>query len=118
MDPYTYEVNTKEGAESKYRVADILFENEAFDEAEEEIYTFIEMNTPHQYWMGKAFLLLSDVYIAKNDEFQAIHTLQSIIDYYTIPDDGIVDNAKQRHAALTKEAESEISEEGEGSQEL
>ncbi|MBN2699382.1 MAG: tetratricopeptide repeat protein [Bacteroidales bacterium] len=108
-----YEVNTREGAESKYRVAEILFEQRELEEAEKVIFEFIEQNTPHQYWMGMSFLLLSDLYLAREDTFQAIHTLQSIIDYYTIPDDGIIDNAKQRHDALTREAETGIAEENE-----
>ena len=69
------------------------------------------MNTPHQYWMGMAFLTLSDIFISKDDEFSAINSLQALIDYYTIPDDGIIDNAIQRKSALTKQAESEIAPE-------
>jgi TolA-binding protein len=102
------EVNSEEGAESKYMVIEILYERNEFDKAEEEVYNFIEMNTPHQYWMGMAFLTLSDIYIAKDDEFSAINSLQSLIDYYTIPDDGIIANAKQRKASLTEQAESDI----------
>jgi len=103
-----HEVNSREGAESKYRIIEILYERGEMDEAEEEVYEFIEMNTPHQYWMGMAFLTLSDIYLAKGDEFSAINSLQSLIDYYTIPDDGIIANAKQRKAALTEQAESDI----------
>ncbi|MFZ5941714.1 MAG: tetratricopeptide repeat protein, partial [Bacteroidota bacterium] len=106
------EVNSAEGAEAKYMVAELMFNDGRMDDAEKEIVDFIDRNTPHQYWMGKAFLLLSDIYIAKNDEFQAIHTLQSIIDYYTVPDDGIIREARQRRSALTKEAESDIAPEG------
>ena len=108
-----YEVNSKEGAESKYRVIEIMYEQDEMDKAEEEVYGFIEMNTPHQYWMGMAFLTLSDIYIAKGDEFSAINSLQSLIDYYTIPDDGIIANAKQRRTALAEQAESDIALENE-----
>jgi tetratricopeptide (TPR) repeat protein len=103
-----WEVNSREGAESKYRIIEILYEQGAMDQAEKEVFEFIEMNTPHQYWMGMSFLALSDIYIAKGDEFSAINSLQSLIDYYTIPDDGIIANAKQRRAALAEQAESEI----------
>ncbi|MFO7935067.1 MAG: tetratricopeptide repeat protein [Bacteroidales bacterium] len=110
------EVNTPEGAESKFRVIEILNERGEIDEAEKEVYEFIEMNTPHQYWMGMAFLTLSDIYLAKDDEFSAINSLQSLIDYYTIPDDGIIAEAKQRKAALTEQAESDIAPEPENRQ--
>jgi tetratricopeptide (TPR) repeat protein len=103
-----YEVNSREGAEAKYRMIEIHYEQGQMDLAEEEAFEFAGMNTPHQYWMGMTLLTLSDVYIAKEDEFSAINTLQSLIDYYTVPDDGIIANAKQRRAALTEKAESEI----------
>ncbi|MEZ5070844.1 MAG: tetratricopeptide repeat protein [Bacteroidales bacterium] len=106
-----HEVNSKEGAESKYHVVEILFQRTNYDAAEEEVYSFIEMNTPHQYWMGKSFLTLSDIYVAKGDEFSAINSLQSLIDYYTIPDDGIIANAKQRKEDLTARAEQDIAPE-------
>ena len=108
-----HEVNSLEGAESKYMMIEILYERGELDEAEKLVYEFIEMNTPHQYWMGMSFLALSDIYIEKGDEFSAINSLQSLIDYYTIPDDGIIANAKQRKAALTEQAESDIAPEPE-----
>jgi len=111
-----YEVNSVEGAESKYMLIEILYERGELDEAEKLVYEFIEMNTPHQYWMGMSFLALSDIYIEKGDEFSAINSLQSLIDYYTVPDDGIIANAKQRKAALTEQAESDIAPEPESIQ--
>lgn len=108
-----YEVNSKEGAESKFRVIEILFDQGELEQAEKEVFEFIEMNTPHQYWMGMAFLSLADIYVAREDEFSAINTLQSLIDYYTIPDDGIIANAKQRRNVLRDQAESDISPENE-----
>ncbi len=107
------EVNSEEGAESKYMVIEILYDRGEYEKAEEEVYDFIEMNTPHQYWMGMAFLTLSDIYVAMDDEFSAINSLQSLIDYYTIPDDGIIANARQRMTALKEEAESDIAPEPE-----
>ena len=112
----SHEVNSKEGAESKYRIIEILFDRDKMEAAEEEVFSFIEMNTPHQYWMGMAFLTLSDIYMAMGDEFSAINALQALIDSYTIPDDGIIANAKQRKAVLTEQAESDIAPEPEEAQ--
>ncbi len=114
------DVTSAEGAESKYMVAQIMYDQakaqgrnneELLTRVENEIFDFIDMNTPHQYWMGKSFLLLSDVYLGLDDEFQAIHTLKSIIDYYTIEDDGIVKEAKRRHDNLAGQVDSQIYEE-------
>ena len=96
------EVSSIEGAESKYRVAEILFIRKEYQQAEDEIFDFIDKNTPHQYWMAKSFILLSDIYLVKEDEFQAIQTLESIIDYYEITDDGILDQARRKKATVQK----------------
>ena len=87
------EVNSREGAEAKYRISEIDFNRGNVEKAEKNIYEFININTPHSYWMGKAFLLLSDIFISKNDEFQALQTLQSLIEFYTSETDGIKDEA-------------------------
>lgn len=90
------EVITSEGAESKYRLAEILFSKGNADAAEALVYEFIDQNTPHQYWMARMFILLSDISISKDDEFQARATLQSLADYYQIQDDGILDEVKAK----------------------
>lgn len=96
------EVSSEEGAESKYRVAEILYIRKAYQEAEDVIFEFIDLNTPHQYWMGKSFILLADLYLIKEDEFQAVQTLQSIIDYYEDTQDGILDLAVRKKAEILK----------------
>jgi len=63
------EVKSLEGAEAKYRVAEIYFRQNQFDLAEKEIFEFIDMNTPHQFWMAKIFILLADVNVRKSDFF-------------------------------------------------
>lgn len=89
-----------EGAESKHFKAQILFNQNKFDESENEIMDFISKNTPHQYWLAKSFILLSDVYLKKNDVFQAKHTLKSIIDNYNISDDGIINAANNKMKSI------------------
>lgn len=94
------EVKSAQGAEAKFRVAEIYWQRKQYDKAEKEIFDFIDMNTPHQYWMARAFILLADIYTLRKDYFQAQQTLQSLIDYYETPDDGIIDMARQRKAAI------------------
>lgn len=108
----TTDTKSTEGAESKYFVAQILYNQGAIDECEKEILDFINKNTPHQYWLAKSFLLLSDVYLRKNDTFQAKHTLSSIIDNYTDKNDGILTDAMARMKKLeAKEKETIITNE-------
>jgi len=108
------EVNSKEGAESKFRVAELTFIGGDKKKAEDVIYEYIDMNTPHAYWMAKSFLLLAQIFQSEGDDFQALQTLQSVIDYYTDDKDGIkaaateakkviTDKAKAREAAPVQE---------------
>jgi TolA-binding protein len=91
------EVTSPEGAESKFRVAEIYYKREDLKEADRVIADFAVKTTPHQYWMARSFILWADIFAAQGDYFQAIQTLQSIIDYYGNSDDGILILARDRH---------------------
>ncbi|MBI9067217.1 MAG: tetratricopeptide repeat protein [Salinivirgaceae bacterium] len=97
------DVKNTEGAEGKYRVSEILFEQKNSDKSEETIIEFIDMGTPHQYWLAKAFLLWSDIYLQKEDKFQAKANLQSVIENYTVQDDGIIDEAISKLEVIVTE---------------
>jgi hypothetical protein len=83
-----------QGAEAYYRIIEILFSKKEYEKAEKEIFIFVEKNTPHQYWLAKSFLTLADIYMIRKDNFQAKHTLQSIIDNYKKTNDEL-NNAAQ-----------------------
>jgi TolA-binding protein len=95
------EVTSAEGAESKFRVAELLYKKDQVAEAEKVITEFINLNTPHQFWMARIFLLLADISIKKGDTLQARATLQSLKDYYSIDNDGILDEVKSKLDTLT-----------------
>ena len=38
----------------------------------------MQKGTPHQYWMARAMIVLSDTYKAKGDEFQSNQYLESL----------------------------------------
>jgi TolA-binding protein len=97
------EVATAYGAEAKYHVAELFWLAGDVKGAETEVNEFIDMGSPHTYWTGRIFLLLSDISVKNGDTFQAKATLQSLIDYYTIKNDGIIDEARKRLAALNAE---------------
>ena len=94
------DVKTQEGAECKYLLSRFYYDQGKKDLAEKEILNFIDKTTPHIYWMGKSFLLWSDIYIDRKDEFQAVQTLQSILDNYEKSDDGIMAEAKDKKEKL------------------
>jgi len=90
------DTNSGEGAEAKFLVAQILFEKQKLKESENEIMDFIDKNSPHQFWLAKSFLLLSDIYLKNGDEFQAKHTLKSIQENYPDKEDGILELTRQK----------------------
>ncbi|MDP3435194.1 MAG: tetratricopeptide repeat protein, partial [Bacteroidota bacterium] len=90
------DTNSAEGAEAKFLVADILYGKQQLKEAEKEILDFIDKNSPHQFWLAKSFILLSDIYLKNGDEFQAKHTLKSIEENYPEPNDGIMETTRQK----------------------
>lgn len=82
---------TIEGSEARYRVAWYAFNEKKYEEAEQEIIDFLEKNSPHQFWLGKSYILWAYVLIERGELFQARYTLQNVIQHYKIQDDGIID---------------------------
>ena len=74
------------GAEANYLLANYYFSKNEDDTAEKTIFDFIEKNTPHQYWLARCFILLSDIYIKKGDDFMAKQYLLSLQETYTQKD--------------------------------
>lgn len=94
------EVKSAEGAEGRYRLIEAEFKAKRYDKAEKMIYDFSDSKTPHNYWLAKSFILLGDIYVARNDAFQARATYQSVVDGYSPADDGIVAEAKEKIAKM------------------
>ncbi len=90
----------EQGAEAKFRIAEIYYRQNNKAQAENEIMDFISKGTPYQFWLGKAFLLLADIYLDKNDGFQAKHTLKSLVENYSNETDGVKDEASRKLAAI------------------
>lgn len=84
------------GAESAYLVIAHHFDKGEHEQAEKLVYELADSKTSHSYFLGRAFILLGDIYAAKGDTFQARATYQSIVDGYTPVDDGVVEDAKMK----------------------
>jgi len=103
------DVLNEQGAEANYKLVEIYFNNKELDKAEGEIFNFAEKNCPHQFWLANSFIILADIYLQKDDNFQAKATLQSVIDGYDVADDGVIDMANERLMEIVK-AEKESQE--------
>ncbi|PID94884.1 MAG: hypothetical protein CSA95_02090 [Bacteroidetes bacterium] len=82
------------GAEAKYFVSLITFKSGAIDDAEAEVFELIENFSSSDYWFARGFILLADIYVQKENLFQARQTLQSIIDNYE--GDDLVQEAQEK----------------------
>lgn len=81
------DTRTAWGAESKYRMAECYYLLNKPDKAIEEIMSFTNMQTTHQYWLAKSFILLADIFIDKGDIFQAKQYLLSLQNNYKQEDE-------------------------------
>lgn len=70
------------GAEAKYNLALIQFSRNQLDEAEKYIYELPEQYPGYDYWIASAFILLADIYVKRDNAFQAEQTLLSVIENY------------------------------------
>jgi TolA-binding protein len=69
-------------------IAYINYSTGRYHEAENTIFELSEQYAAYDQWVAKGFLLLSDVYLALGNVFQAKETLRSIIENYRGPDLG------------------------------
>ena len=74
------------GAESAYYAASSAFKLNNLDDAENRVFSIADRFGSHEYWVAKSFILLADVYIAKDNAFQARETLRSVVDNCSIPE--------------------------------
>lgn len=89
------------GAQARYYLAQIAYQQKEYDAAKALCLKVSNETASQEYWVVKSFILLSDVYIAKNDLFQAKATLNSIIDNYE-PEDELKKEAREKLAQITK----------------
>ncbi|MGC6428024.1 MAG: tetratricopeptide repeat protein [Flavobacteriales bacterium] len=74
------------GAKAKYQLALLSFIAEDYQSVEAIVFDLSE-NFNNNYFIAKGFVLLSDLYVEQQNYFQAIATLESIIENYDENDD-------------------------------
>lgn len=68
------------GAEAKYLIAEIEYKSKQYDQSIKTLQQLAADFSDFNYWYEKAFLLIVDNYLGKNDIFMAKATLNSIIE--------------------------------------
>ncbi len=101
------------GAEANYHLALIEYQNGKYTESEKLVFDLINDFASFEYWVAKSFILLSDVYVATGNYYQAKYTLQSVIDNYKGED--LLSEAKQKlDNIIALEKQTEQNSQGEG----
>lgn len=81
--------NTPIGAEKVVLLAQIELERGRKKEAKERLRAMIEESTSEQYWLARAFILLSEIYYLEGDRYTASQYLESLQDNYPENNDDI-----------------------------
>lgn len=84
------------GAKSRYYLAESYFNAGNLAQAETNAHALIDSGTPHNYWIARAFILLSDIYNKEGKEFEAREYLKSLRDNYPGSEPDIFEMINQR----------------------
>jgi TolA-binding protein len=90
-------------AEARYRVAEILLQQNNLKEAEKAGFDVINKAGSYDYWITKAYVLLGDVYFKEQDYFNAEATLRSVVQ--NASDTQLKQEAQQKLDAVLAEKE-------------
>lgn len=83
------DTRTVYGAEAAYIIAQYYFDSNRIAEAEQTANEFVQKGTSHAYWLARNFILLADIYFAKNDNYTARQYLLQLRDNYPGGNDDI-----------------------------
>ena len=90
--------NDEAAAESKYRIGEIQYIQKDYDASIKTMQELAGNYSGYLTWYEKAFLMIADNYIAKNDKFMAKATLNSIVENSSNPE--TISEAKRKLSQL------------------
>ncbi len=76
------DTRSAQGAEAKYLLAQLMFDQKRESDCEKEIMSYIDESTPHTYWLARSFILLSDLYASQGRNIEAKQYLISLQNNY------------------------------------
>ncbi len=86
-DEFINTLNTAQdeyGAEAKYLLAEIQFRQKEYKQSYETLLGLTEDFAAYDEWVGRAFLLMADNFLAMDQTFQARATLESLVDNFPL----------------------------------
>ena len=101
LDKLAAAPSTPEGAEAAYLRIQDSYDRGDFKAVENRVFDFSEKAGSQTYWLAKAFILLGDSYVEREDYRQARATFESIRDGYSGKDE-VKDNVTMRLNKLSE----------------
>jgi hypothetical protein len=84
---------TERASQARHSLAELYFKKGDYAEADAEVTKLLKMKPAFNFWIAKSLILRTRVYMAQDKLFDAEQTLRSVIDHYSIQDDGVLDEA-------------------------
>lgn len=95
------EPSTAYGAEAAYIVITSSYDEGLFEDVENKVYDFADKAGSQQYWLAKAFIVLGDSFVDRQDYEQAKATFESVLaGYVPEKEDDVHDNVRMRLSRL------------------
>ncbi len=88
------------GAEAQFSIALIYHLQEEFKKSEDEVRVLMKERAGYDFWVAKALILQSKNSIGLDDYVQAEYTINSVLNGYTVTDDGILEEANEVMAVI------------------
>lgn len=89
--------STAYGAEAAYLVITASYDEGLFEDVENKVYDFSDKAGDQQYWLAKAFIVLGDSFVDREEYDQAKATFESVLNGYTPEkEDDVHDNVRMR----------------------
>lgn len=102
LEVLSHDTRNVYGAQAKYLLAQRYFDQGKIGKAEAEVLNYIEVSTPHTYWLARSFVLLSDIYTSMGRTLDARQYLLSLRQNYHEKDD-IAEMIETRLKKLNKD---------------
>lgn len=96
----TKNTTTAKSAEARFSLADIFFQQNFLDKADEEVTGILKQKPAYNYWIAKGLILRSRIYIKQEKLFESEQNLKSVLEHYKVDDDGIIDEANELWSEL------------------
>ena len=87
--------STSEGAEASYMIIQDLYDRGRFDGIEDKVYAFSDSAGGQAYWLAKAFIVLGDSFMERDNVAQARATYESVLNGYE-PETGTSDDIRSQ----------------------